>query len=244
MAVSEQNIKALTDAFESLFEDQKTLGEMFLEDNAHAYAERVDDVLVQESFPSNANYQNVAHDYEIGNGLLEPEEWAEKMIEDNDLDNEGVEAVKDDSNELASFIFDNYDQLDHFVSLYDEPAEWGDENPSVDYLELALRGQFYPEACEEIIPTHDTEYYLESVREAMADDFPEDTDPLELEVNIFDIELITDTGTLAEVYIDDAIREGSVDRFIQDKYHIALVEDGYIKYAVEVVSDPEDFQEE
>jgi len=244
MAVSEQNLKALTKAFESLFEDQKTLGEMFLEDNAHAYAERVDDVLVQESFPSNANYQNVAHDYEIGNGLLEPEEWAEKMIEDNDLDNEGVEAVKDDSNELASFIFDNYDQLDHFVSLYDEPAEWGDENPSVDYLELALRGQFYPEACEEIIPTHDTEYYLESVREAMADDFPEDTDPLELEVNIFDIELITDEGTLAEVYIDDAIREGSVDRFIQDKYHIALVEDGYIKYAVEVVSDPEDFQEE
>ena len=244
MAVSEQNLKALTKAFESLFEDQKTLGEMFLEDNAHAYAERVDDVLVQESFPSNANYQNVAHDYEISNGLLEPEEWAEKMIEDNDLDNEGVEAVKDDSNELASFIFDNYDQLDHFVSLYDEPAEWGDENPSVDYLELALRGQFYPEACEEIIPTHDTEYYLESVREAMADDFPEDTDPLELEVNIFDIELITDEGTLAEVYIDDAIREGSVDRFIQDKYHIALVEDGYIKYAVEVVSDPEDFQEE
>ena len=244
MAVSEQNLKALTKAFESLFEDQKTLGEMFLEDNAHAYAERVDDVLVQESFPSNANYQNVAHDYEIGNGLLEPEEWAEKMIEDNDLDNEGVEAVKDDSNELASFIFDNYDQLDHFVSLYDEPAEWGDENPSVDYLELALRGQFYPEACEEIIPTHDTEYYLESVREAMADDFPEDTDPLELEVNIFDIELITDEGTLAEVYIDDAIREGSVDRFIQDKYHIALVEDGYIKYAVEVLSDPEDFQEE
>lgn len=244
MAVSEQNLKALTKAFESLFEDQKTLGEMFLEDNAHAYAERVDDVLVQESFPSNANYQNVAHDYEIGNGLLEPEEWAEKMIEDNDLDNEGVEAVKDDSNELASFIFDNYDQLDHFVSLYDEPAEWGDENPSVDYLELALRGQFYPEACEEIIPTHDTEYYLESVREAMADDFPEDADPLELEVNIFDIELITDEGTLAEVYIDDAIREGSVDRFIQDKYHIALVEDGYIKYAVEVVSDPEDFQEE
>lgn len=244
MAVSEQNLKALTKAFESLFEDQKTLGEMFLEDNAHAYAERVDDVLVQESFPSNANYQNVAHDYEIGNGLLEPEEWAEKMIEDNDLDNEGVEAVKDDSNELASFIFDNYDQLDHFVSLYDEPAEWGDENPSVDYLELALRGQFYPEACEEIIPTHDTEYYLESVREVMADDFPEDTDPLELEVNIFDIELITDEGTLAEVYIDDAIREGSVDRFIQDKYHIALVEDGYIKYAVEVVSDPEDFQEE
>lgn len=244
MAVSEQNLKALTKAFESLFEDQKTLGEMFLEDNAHAYAERVDDVLVQESFPSNANYQNVAHDYEIGNGLLEPEEWAEKMIEDNDLDNEGVEAVKDDSNELASFIFDNYDQLDHFVSLYDEPAEWGDENPSVDYLELALRGQFYPEACEEIIPTHDTEYYLESVREAMADDFPEDTDPLELEVNIFDIELITDTGTLAEVYIDDAIREGSVDRFIQNKYHIALVEDGYIKYAVEVLSDPEDFQEE
>ena len=244
MAVSEQNLKALTKAFESLFEDQKTLGEMFLEDNAHAYAERVDDVLVQESFPSNANYQNVAHDYEIGNGLLEPEEWAEKMIEDNDLDNEGVEAVKDDSNELASFIFDNYDQLDHFVSLYDEPAEWGDENPSVDYLELALRGQFYPEACEEIIPTHDTEYYLESVREAMADDFPEDTDPLELEVNIFDIELITDEGKLAEVYIDDAIREGSVDRFIQDKYHIALVEDGYIKYAVEVVSDPEDFQEE
>src|SRR5699024_4248160 len=115
MAVSEQNLKALTKAFESLFEDQKTLGEMFLEDNAHAYAERVDDVLVQESFPSNANYQNVAHDYEIGNGLLEPEEWAEKMIEDNDLDNEGVEAVKDDSNELASFIFDNYDQLDHFV---------------------------------------------------------------------------------------------------------------------------------
>ena len=244
MAVSEQNLKALTKAFESLFEDQKTLGEMFLEDNAHAYAERVDDVLVQESFPSNANYQNVAHDYEIGNGLLEPEEWAEKMIEDNDLDNEGVEAVKDDSNELASFIFDNYDQLDHFVSLYDEPAEWGDENPSVDYLELALRGQFYPEACEEIIPTHDTEYYLESVREAMADDFPEDTDPLELEVNIFDIELITDEGTLAEVYIDDAIREGSVDRFIQNKYHIALVEDGYIKYAVEVLSDPEDFQEE
>lgn len=244
MAVSEQNLKALTKAFESLFEDQKTLGEMFLEDNAHAYAERVDDVLVQESFPSNANYQNVAHDYEIGNGLLEPEEWAEKMIEDNDLDNEGVETVKDDSNELASFIFDNYDQLDHFVSLYDEPAEWGDENPSVDYLELALRGQFYPEACEEIIPTHDTEYYLESVREAMADDFPEDADPLELEVNIFDIELITDEGTLAEVYIDDAIREGSVDRFIQDKYHIALVEDGYIKYAVEVVSDPEDFQEE
>lgn len=244
MAVSEQNLKALTKAFESLFEDQKTLGEMFLEDNAHAYAERVDDVLVQESFPSNANYQSVAHDYEIGNGLLEPEEWAEKMIEDNDLDNEGVEAVKDDSNELASFIFDNYDQLDHFVSLYDEPAEWGDENPSVDYLELALRGQFYPEACEEIIPTHDTEYYLESVREAMADDFPEDTDPLELEVNIFDIELIADEGTLAEAYIDDAIHEGSVDRFIQDKYHIALVEDGYIKYAVEVVSDPEDFQEE
>lgn len=244
MAVSEQNLKALTKAFESLFEDQKTLGEMFLEDNAHAYAERVDDVLAQENFPSNANYQNVAHDYEIGNGLLEPEEWAEKMIEDNDLDNEGVDVVKDKPDELMTFIFDNYDQLDHFVSLYDEPAEWGDENPSVDYLELALRGQFYPEACEEIIPTHDTEYYLESVREAMADDFPEDTDPLELEVNIFDIELITDEGTLAEVYIDDAIREGSVDRFIQDKYHIALVEDGYIKYAVEVVSDPEDFQEE
>lgn len=244
MAVSEQNLKALTKAFESLFEDQKTLGDMFLEDNAHAYAERVDDVLVQESFPSNANYQNVAHDYEIGNGLLEPEEWAEKMIEDNDLDNEGVEVVKDDSIELANFIFDNYDQLDHFVSLYDEPAEWGDENPNVEYLEMALRGQFYPEECEELIPTHDTEYYLESVREAMADDFPEDTDPLELEVNIFDVELITDEGTLAEVYIDDAIHEGSVDRFIQDKYHIALVEDGYIKYAVEITSDPEDFQEE
>lgn len=244
MAVSEQNLKALTQAFESLFEDQKTLGQMFLEDNAHAYAERVEDVLAQEGFPSNANYQNVAHDYEIDYGLLEPQEWAEKMIEDNDLDNEGVEAVKDDSIELANFIFDNYDQLDHFVSLYDEPAEWGDENPNVEYLEMALSGQFYPEECEEIIPTHDTEYYLESVREAMADDFPEDTDPLELEVNIFDIELIADEGTLAEAYIDDAIHEGSVDRFIQDKYHIALVEDGYIKYAVEVLSDPEDFQEE
>lgn len=243
MAVSEQNLKALTEAFESLFEEQKTLGEMFLEDNAHAYAERVDDVLAQESFPSNANYQNVAHDYEIGNGLLEPEEWAEKMIEDNDLDNEGVEAVKDDSIELANFIFDNYDQLDHFVSLYDEPAEWGDENPNVEYLELALRGQFYPEECAELIPTHDTEHYHELILEEIADDFPDDVNHLDLQVTVVDIELIADEGTLAEAYIDDAIHEGSVDRFIQDKYHIALVEDGYIKYAVEVLSDPEDFKE-
>lgn len=244
MAVSEQNLKALTQAFESLFEDQKTLGQMFLENNTQEYAECVKDVLTQEGFLGNANYQNVAHDYAIDYGLLDPPEWAEKMIEDNYLDNEGVEVVKDKPDELTTFIFDNYDQLDHYISLYDEPAEWGDENPCVEYLEMALRSQFYPDECAELIPTHDTEYYLESVREAMGDDFPEDTDILELDVNIFDIELITDTGTLAEAYIDDAIHEGSVDRFIQNKYHIALVEDGYIKYAVEVLSDPEDFQEE
>lgn len=244
MTVSEQKLQVLTKAFESLFEDQKALGQKFSEDNTHAYAERVEDVLIQEDFPSNANYQNVIHEYEIDYGLLEPQEWAEKMIEDKGLDNEGVEAVKDNSNELTNFIFDNYDQLDHYVSLYEEPAEWGDENPDVGYLDIALRGQFDPYECEELIPTHDTEYYLESVREAIAHDFPEDIDILELEVNIFDIELIVDEGTLAEVYIDDAIREGSVDRFIQDKYNIALVEDGYIKYAVEVLSDPEDFQEE
>lgn len=242
MAVSEQNLKALTQAFESLFEDQKTLGQMFLENNTQEYAECVKDVLTQEGFLGNANYQNVEHDYAIDYGLLDPQEWAEKMIEDNDLDNEGVEVVKDKPDELTTFIFDNHDQLDHYISLYDEPAEWGDENPCTEYLEMALRGQFYPEECEELIPTHDTEFYLESLREAMGDDFPEETDGLELEVNIFDIELTTDTGTLAEAYIDDAIHEGSVDRFIQNKYHIALIQDGYVNYSVEITSDPEDFQ--
>lgn len=53
---------------------------MFLEDNTHAYAERVEDVLIQEGFLSNANYQNVAHDYEINYGLLDPLEWAEKKM--------------------------------------------------------------------------------------------------------------------------------------------------------------------
>lgn len=243
MAVSKQKLQVLTKAFESLFEDQKALGQKFSEDNTHAYAECVKDVLTQEGFLGNANYQNVAHDYALDYGLLDPQEWAEKMIEDNDLDNEGVEAVKDNSNELTNFIFDNYDQLDHYISLYDEPAEWGDENPSAEYLEMALRSQFYPEECAELIPTHDTEHYHELILEEIADDFPEDVNHLDLQVTVFDIELITDTGTLAEAYIDDAIREGSVDRFIQNKYHIALVEDGYIKYAVEVLSDPEDFKE-
>ena len=218
------------------------LGQMFLDDNTQEYAERVDEILDEENFPISANYQNVAHDYALDYGLLDPQEWAEKMIEDNDLDNEGVEAVKDNSNELTNFIFDNYDQLEHSVTLYEEADEWGDENPDSDILWLALLSQFDPHECKELIPTYDTEFYLESLREAMGDDFPEDTDGLELEVNIFDIELTTDERTLAEVYLDEVIQEGSVKRFVQDQYHIALIQDGYVNYSVEVLSDPEDFQ--
>ena len=100
------------------------------------------------------------------------------------------------------------------------------------------------EFIREVVPIYAIDYD-EKLREAIEDDaFPDDVDIMDIEVFITDIEENTSFENMAAQFIDNVYSSfESVSDYTRENQHIFdALENGYVRYEIEVASDPEDFR--
>src|SRR5699024_12681435 len=103
MALNEAKIKQIEDKFEETFNDANGLevGQRFRTDDEATAEDIIDQALQAESFPMDANMNNLNADILIQKGMSE-ENWAEHNI--NVHDKEDTKYQSELNNDLYSFI--------------------------------------------------------------------------------------------------------------------------------------------
>ena len=243
MAMTEKQREYIKNQFEELFADPSTIGEHYRTDDEYNYGYVVNEALIDENFPDDANHTNTNVEVEIRNNS-DLDVWCDMFEHYNHISGEDeFEANKDDEDSYLLTIYDNIEMTEIVVTILDDVDEWLDQNPTEEYLAEQIEMEWDEEFIREVVPIYAIDYD-EKLREAIEDDaFPDDVDIMDIEVFITDIEENTSFENMAAQFIDNVYSSfESVSEYTRENQHIFdALENGMVNYEIEVTSDPEDF---
>ena len=244
MAMTEKQREYIKNQFQELFADPLTIGEHYRADDEYNYGYVVNEALMDEDFPDDANHTNTNVEVEIRNNS-DLDVWCDMFEHYNHISGEDeFEANKDDEDSYLLTIYDNIEMTEIVVTILDDVDEWLDQNPTEEYLAEQIEMEWDEEFIREVVPIYAIDYD-EKLREAIEDDaFPDDVDIMDIEVFITDIEENTSFENMAAQFIDNVYSSfESVSDYTRENQHIFdALENGYVRYEIEVASDPEDFR--
>src|SRR5699024_1035435 len=174
----------------------------------------------------------IYHDNVQSNTLREPwiDLYSENEIGRGDMTEDDINAV--DIDDICHFIMVNVDKIDINVEIETDINEYIEEFPmkcfeeATDRLELAFdKGEI------RLMLLNDPDYYQE-VQEYANELDENDAFDEEYDVDIINIDVNSDFGTIAEKLLPNA--EGDLNGYIQSEYHDDLLEHGFITYEVEI----------
>lgn len=244
MAMTEKQREYIKNQFEELFADPLSIGENYRADDEYNYGYVVNEALIDENFPDDANHTNTNVEVEIRNNS-DLDVWCDMFEHYNHISGEDeFEANKDNEDSYLLTIYDNIEMTEIVVTILDDVDEWLDQNPTEEYLAEQIEMEWDEEFIREVVPIYAIDYD-EKLREAIEDDaFPDDVDIMDIEVFITDIEENTSFENMAAQFIDNVYSSfESVSDYTRENQHIFdALENGYVRYEIEVASDPEDFR--
>lgn len=244
MAMTEKQREYVKNQFEDLFADPLTIGEHYRVDDEYNYGYAVNEALIDESFPDEANHTNTNVEVEIRNNS-DLDVWCDMFEHYNHISGEDeFEANKDNEESYLLTVYDNMDMTEIIVTILDDVDDWLDKNPTEEYLAEQIEMEWDEEFIREIIPIYAIDYD-EKVKEAIEDDdFPDDIDIMDIDLIISDVEEGTSFESMAAQFIDNVYGGfESVSDYVRQNQHIYdAFENGYVKYEIEITSEPEDFR--
>lgn len=247
-ALSNQQIQKLADKFSDIFTDEKReLGDRLLLEYEYDYDQEFSEFLDSEGFPTpQANYMNVMHYAEIESNI-DFEQWAEIASEDEDINGQDdFESYLNDDDNFFYTIMNNMDSATVNFYIEEELQEWIESHPTEAYLSEEMEKFYDPTEFEEVIRQNNDEVVHDKVKEALSEEgFPEDTNPDDVDFNVYDVQLNKTFDDFAVEFIDDVNQSyDSVKDYLETQFYIDVIsnESNY-DFEVEITSDPEDFDE-
>ena len=240
---TEKQIEKLTKEFDKTFSDKLELGyRLHIEDEVIA-EEITDQALRSEKFPIDANMYNTQIDILIDSGMS-TEEWAKSYLDAHNIESreDFQNALNDD---LYYFVIDNLEKTKINVIIRESLKEWLEKHGTIEYLTQEMEKAFEPSELEYLIEVEAPTVVNEKLREALREEgFPPNTDVSELEYDITDVKLTATFEGLAEKHIDDIESSGGVSSYISNRFEKDIISDEAYSFDIEILSDPEDYQEE
>lgn len=240
---TEKQIEKLTKEFDKTFSNKLELGNRLrIEDEATA-EEITDQALRSEKFPIDANMYNTQIDILIDSGMS-TEEWAKSYLDAHNIESreDFQNALNDD---LYYFVIDNLEKTKINVIIRESLKEWLEKHGTIEYLTQEMEKAFEPSELENLIEVEAPTVVNEKLREALREEgFPPNTDVSELEYDITDVKLTATFEGLAEKHIDDIEYSGGVSSYISNRFEKDIISDEAYSFDIEILSDPEDYQEE
>lgn len=244
MAMNETQREYVKNQFQELFADPSIIGEHYRADDEYNYGYVVNEALMDEDFPDDANHTNINVEVEIRNNS-DLDVWCDMFEHYNHISGEDeFEANKDDEESYLLTIYDNIDMTEIVVTILDDVDEWLDQNPTEESLAEQIELEWDEEFIREVIPAYAIDY-VEKIKEAIEDDdFPDDVDVMAIDVFVIDIEEGTSFENMAVQFIDNVYNNfESVSEYTRENQHMFdALENGMVEYEIEVTSDPEDFR--
>src|SRR5699024_18353 len=107
-----------------------SIGENYRADDEYNYGYAVNEALMDEDFPDDANHTNTNVEVEIRNNS-DLDVWCDMFEHYNHISGEDeFEANKDDEDSYLLTIYDNIEMTEIVVTILDDVDEWLDENPT------------------------------------------------------------------------------------------------------------------
>ncbi|MDK7284287.1 methylmalonyl-CoA mutase family protein [Staphylococcus pettenkoferi] len=242
MALSDTQIEELAEKFEETFNEGngKELGARFRVDDEATSEDIIDQALMSENFPMDANMYNVETEILIHSGMS-TEDWAEEYIEAHNVSNdeEFQFALNDD---LYDFITENLEKTSIEVNIKESLATWLEEHGTVEYLEQEMEKNYEVIIMQELIEQSSDYEIHQKVKEALNEEgFPDEVRPEDVDYGVYDIKLTESFESLAERHIDDIEQYGGVSQYIKDEFHQDIIDDEAYTFSVSIESDREDF---
>lgn len=240
---TEKQIETLTNEFDKIFSDKLELGDRLRTEDEVIAEEITDQALRSEKFPIDANMYNTQIDILIDSGMS-TEEWAKSYLDAHNIESreDFQNALNDD---LYYFVIDNLEKTKINVIIRESLKEWLEKHGTIEYLTQEMEKAFEPSELEYLIEVEAPTVVNEKLREALREEgFPPNTDVSELEYNITDVKLTATFEGLAEKHIDDIESSGGVSNYISNRFEKDIISDEAYSFDIEILSDPEDYQEE
>ncbi len=240
---TEKQIETLTNEFDKIFSDKLELGDRLRTEDEVIAEEITDQALRSEKFPIDANMYNTQIDILIDSGMS-TEEWAKSYLDAHNIESreDFQNALNDD---LYYFVIDNLEKTKINVIIRESLKEWLEKHGTIEYLTQEMEKAFEPSELEYLIEVEAPTVVNEKLREALREEgFPPNTDVSELEYDITDVKLTATFEGLAEKHIDDIESSGGVSSYINNRFEKDIISDEAYSFDVEILSDPEDYQEE
>lgn len=240
---TEKQIETLTNEFDKIFSDKLELGYRLRTEDEVIAEEITDQALRSEKFPIDANMYNTQIDILIDSGMS-TEEWAKSYLDAHNIESreDFQNALNDD---LYYFVIDNLEKTKINVIIRESLKEWLEKHGTIEYLTQEMEKAFEPSELEYLIEVEAPTVVNEKLREALREEgFPPNTDVSELEYNITDVKLTATFEGLAEKHIDDIESSGGVSNYISNRFEKDIISDEAYSFDIEILSDPEDYQEE
>lgn len=240
---TEKQIETLTNEFDKIFSDKLELGDRLRTEDEVIAEEITDQALRSEKFPIDANMYNTQIDILIDSGMS-TEEWAKSYLDAHNIESreDFQNALNDD---LYYFVTDNLEKTKINVIIRESLKEWLEKHGTIEYLTQEMEKAFEPSELENLIEVEAPTVVNEKLREALREEgFPPNTDVSELEYDITDVKLTATFEGLAEKHIDDIESSGGVSSYISNRFEKDIISDEAYSFDIEILSDPEDYQEE
>lgn len=240
---TEKQIETLTNEFDKIFSDKLELGDRLRTEDEVIAEEITDQALRSEKFPIDANMYNTQIDILIDSGMS-TEEWAKSYLDAHNIESreDFQNALNDD---LYYFVTDNLEKTKINVIIRESLKEWLEKHGTIEYLTQEMEKAFEPSELEYLIEVEAPTVVNEKLREALREEgFPPNTDVSELEYDITDVKLTATFEGLAEKHIDDIESSGGVSNYISNRFEKDIISDEAYSFDIEILSDPEDYQEE
>lgn len=240
---TEKQIETLTNEFDKIFSDKLELGDRLRTEDEVIAEEITDQALRSEKFPIDANMYNTQIDILIDSGMS-TEEWAKSYLDAHNIESreDFQNALNDD---LYYFVIDNLEKTKINVIIRESLKEWLEKHGTIEYLTQEMEKAFEPSELENLIEVEAPTVVNEKLREALREEgFPPNTDVSELEYDITDVKLTATFEGLAEKHIDDIESSGGVSSYISNRFEKDIISDEAYSFDIEILSDPEDYQEE
>ncbi|HDF3152062.1 TPA: hypothetical protein PEE30_002643 [Staphylococcus aureus] len=239
------NTKEIIENKFSLAFEEIDLGEEYIKKDEDVIDEIIQDVLINEGFPQEANRGNTKVKIIIGAGKDGLEDWAENYIEKENVESlEEAQSIKDE--DIINFIFDNIDFADVKIEIDEGVVEWYERNPDQEYLELLLEHDTQSLIFNHVHEIEEGELDAELVQEALIETMK--IEGFYGEVNIADIEyevnpyVNVSAGKLAEELIADVQQsEMEATEYLEREFTQYILRNRYYDIDILIIGETSDY---
>lgn len=233
--MSQEYKDLITSIFKEVLEGEN-LEQNFKDFDPSIYEELIREALKESGYPVDVDIKKVRYDFKLSN-KTEESEWAEQFMNEYGLDEESTTVVSHDVVEV--YVFDHLENLNVQITIKDELKDWIASNPTVEYMEEAIKSNYNPLAMANFMKrNHYTS--LQQLEEACIESGIPREEVGKVDYEIKNLRIKTPINALAEVYAEEVNDSNTTTQIYLDNnlYENLITE---VEYDINILSNAEDY---